>query len=173
MTLDTMDHFHSNYGETRQLFDTWARVWGAGGQASLHLHTLEGRARAMLDLQLGHPAAPRPGAPDVRGEGPGQPGPQHQHPQHHHQPAQPPHRRQRRCGPAAERRDAARRAAWWDRQQGARTPAAPAALPPEVLPTPAPLLPESRRRDGTPALPGPRPILLLATKRNASAPTHP
>ena len=66
MTLDTMDHFHSNYGEIRQLFDKWASVWGAGGPASLHLHTLEGMARAMLDPQLGHPSAPRPGAPDVR-----------------------------------------------------------------------------------------------------------
>ena len=51
MILDTMDHhlYHTNYGEMQQLFDTWTRVWTVGGQASLHLHTLEGRA---LDLDL-------------------------------------------------------------------------------------------------------------------------
>ena len=71
-------YHHTNYGEVCQLLNTWARVWGAGGQASRHLHTLDGRARVMLDLQLGHSVTPRPGAPDVSGEGPGQPGPQHQ-----------------------------------------------------------------------------------------------
>ena len=85
--------------EVWQLFNTWTRVWSAGGQASLHLHTLDNEARAVLDLQLGHLAPPRPGAPDVRGEGPGKPGPQHKHPQQPHPPAQPPHhRRQRWCG---------------------------------------------------------------------------
>ena len=50
--LTTMEHHnhHTNYGEISQLLDTWARVWGAGGKVSLHLHTLDGRARAMLDL---------------------------------------------------------------------------------------------------------------------------
>ena len=57
--------------EIRQLLDMLARAWGAGGQASLHLHTLDGRARALLDLQLGHPVAPHPEAPNVRGDGPG------------------------------------------------------------------------------------------------------
>ena len=61
--------------EVRQLFETCSMVWGEGGQASLFLYTLEGRARAMLDLQLDHTVAPCPGAPYVRGEGPGQPGP--------------------------------------------------------------------------------------------------
>ena len=86
MTLDTMDyhHCHSNYGEMRKLFDTWTRVWGAGGRASLHIHTLDSKARVVLVLRLGHLAAPRPGAPDVHVEGSGQPGPQHQHPQKPH-----------------------------------------------------------------------------------------
>ena len=62
---------HTNYGELRQLFETFTRVWEAGGQTSLHFHTQDGKARAMLEIQLGPPAAHRPGAPDVRGERPG------------------------------------------------------------------------------------------------------
>ena len=94
---------HSNYGELRQLFKTFTRVWKAGGQTSLHLHTQDGQARAMLDIQLGPPGDPRPGAPDVRGEGPGQDhGPQHLPHQGH----------PRRRGPSARVRDSARRAAW-------------------------------------------------------------
>ena len=69
---------HTNYGELRQLFETFTRVWEAGGNTSLHLHTLDGQARATLDIQLGPPADPRPEAPDVRGEGPcPSHGPQH------------------------------------------------------------------------------------------------
>ena len=94
---------NSNYGELRQLFETFTRVWKAGGQTSLHLHTQDGQARAMLDIQLGPPGDPRPGAPDVRGEGPGQDhGPQHLPHQGH----------PRRRGPSARARDSARRAAW-------------------------------------------------------------
>ena len=51
VNLDTMD-YHNNHGEIRQLLDTWARVWGAGGQAILHLHTLEGRARAKVFIPV-------------------------------------------------------------------------------------------------------------------------
>ena len=77
---------HTNYGELRQLFETFTRVWEAGGQTSLHFHTQDGQARAMLEIQLGPPAAPRPGAPDVRWEGPGpNPGPTHcPHPSQKH-----------------------------------------------------------------------------------------
>ena len=39
---------HTNYGELRQLFKTFTRVWEAGGQTSLHFHTLDGQARATL-----------------------------------------------------------------------------------------------------------------------------
>ena len=96
---------HTNYGELRQLFETFTRVWEAGGQTSLHLHTQDGKARATMDIQLGPPADPRPGAPDVRGEGPD---PSHG-PQHHMQPRQ---RRPQRRGPAARARDEVRRKAW-------------------------------------------------------------
>ena len=61
---------HTNYGELRQLFETFTRVWEAGGQTSLHLHTLDGQARATLDIQLGPSANPRPGAPGVERERP-------------------------------------------------------------------------------------------------------
>ena len=68
----------TNYGELRQLLETFTRVRKVGAQTSLHLHTQDGKSRATLDIQLGPPADPRPGAPDVRGEGPGTiPGPQH------------------------------------------------------------------------------------------------
>ena len=45
------------------MFETFTRVWGAGGQASLHLHTQDGRSRATLNIELGPTADPRPGAP--------------------------------------------------------------------------------------------------------------
>ena len=96
---------HTSYGELRHLFETFTRVWGAGGQASLHLHTQDGRSRATLNIELGPPADPHPGAPVVRGE---RPGPNHG-PQHHGQPRQ---QRPRRRGPAARSRDVARRTAW-------------------------------------------------------------
>ena len=62
---------HTNYGELRRLFETFTRVWEAGGQTTLHLHTQNGQTKAFLEIQLGALAAPRPGAPDVQGEGPG------------------------------------------------------------------------------------------------------
>ena len=40
---------HTNYGEFRQLFETFTRVWEAGGQTSLHLHTQNGQAKAFLE----------------------------------------------------------------------------------------------------------------------------
>ena len=57
---------HTSYGELRQLFETFTRVWGSGGQSSLHLHTQDDKSTATLHIQLGPPAAPRPGAPDAR-----------------------------------------------------------------------------------------------------------
>ena len=56
---------HSNAGELYQLFSTFNRVWGAGGHASLSLKTVDGKVSALLDIQLGNPADPRPGAPEV------------------------------------------------------------------------------------------------------------
>ena len=108
---------HTNYGELRQLFETFTRVWEAGGNTSLHLHTLDGHARATLDIQLGPPADPRPGAPDVRGEGPGP----SRGPQHHLQPRQ---RRPRRHGPAARARDEVRREAWLQEKENVQQSAA-------------------------------------------------
>ena len=99
---------HSNYGELRQLFETFTRVWEAGGQTSLHLHTKDGQARAMLELQLGPPGDPHPGAPDVRGEAPGPENGPHHYPHQQHP---------RRCGPAARARDAARRETWLRKKQ--------------------------------------------------------
>ena len=96
---------HTSYGELRQLFETFTRVWGAGGQATLHLHTPDGRSGATLNIELGPPATPRPGAPVVQEE---RPGPNHG-PQHHDHPRQ---QRPRRRGPADRARDVARCTAW-------------------------------------------------------------
>ena len=49
----------TNFGELRQLFETFIRVLEARGQTSLHFHTLDGQARTILEIQLGAPAAPR------------------------------------------------------------------------------------------------------------------
>ena len=53
---------HTNRGELALLFDTFCRVWGAGGQATLTTTTKDGQLQANLELQLGHPAEARPGA---------------------------------------------------------------------------------------------------------------
>ena len=106
---------HTCYGEMRQLFETFTRVWGSGGQGSLHLHTQDGKSRATLDIQLGPPADPRPGAPDVREDGPGPvPGPQHR--------PRPIQQHPRRHGPAAQAWDAARRKTWLMEKQKAAEP---------------------------------------------------
>ena len=52
---------HPNYCWLQQVFETFIRVWQAGGQASLHLHTQDGQARATLDIQLVPPGDHRPG----------------------------------------------------------------------------------------------------------------
>ena len=49
---------HTSYGELRQLFEIFARVWGSGGQASLHLHSQDSKSRATLNIELGPPADP-------------------------------------------------------------------------------------------------------------------
>ena len=111
---------HTNYGELRQLFETFTRVWEAGGPTSLHLHTLDGQARATLDIQLGPPAIPRPGAPEVPGDMPGppevpwdMPGLNHG-PKHHQEPI---HQRPRRRGPSSWACDAARREVWLHKKE--------------------------------------------------------
>ena len=119
---------HTSYEELRQLFETFTRVWGAGGQASLHLHTQGGRTRATLNIELGPPADPRPGAPVVRGERPGP----NNGPHHHHHP-----RQQRPCrrGPAARARDVARRTAWLQgKEQQAETERNSSEIDTEIFP---------------------------------------
>ena len=51
---------HTNHGELALIFDTFCRVWGAGGQATLTTRTEGGKLRANLELQLGSPATSRP-----------------------------------------------------------------------------------------------------------------
>ena len=50
---------HSNIGEVHQLLSTFNRVWGAGGEASLYLKTVDGKVSAVLEVQLGPPTFPR------------------------------------------------------------------------------------------------------------------
>ena len=57
--------FHSNIGEVHQLLSTFNRAWGAGGEASLSLKTVDGKVSAVLEVQLGPPTFPRPGAPEA------------------------------------------------------------------------------------------------------------
>ena len=53
---------HSNTAELYQLYSTFNRVWGAGGNAVLNLKTEDGKVTATLELQLGQPEDARPGA---------------------------------------------------------------------------------------------------------------
>ena len=50
-------------GSSPSFFDTYCRIWRAGGQASLTTSTKDGLVEANLKLQLGPPAAARAGAP--------------------------------------------------------------------------------------------------------------
>ena len=51
---------HTNHGELIRIFDTYCRVWGAGGQATLTTSTKGGLLTANLDIQLGPPTAACP-----------------------------------------------------------------------------------------------------------------
>ena len=107
---------HTNLQELRDVVSVFTRVWAAGHTAKLDLETQNGKLSLRLDLKLGaafeprpgalrKPGVPRPGDPEVRGEGPGlNHGTQRQ--------PQPSVRRPRHRGPAARARDAARRAEW-------------------------------------------------------------
>ena len=107
---------HTNWAEAAALYSTFARVWGKGGEASLHLKTQGGQLKAELSLSLGPPTHLRPGAPAPPPLFP-HPHPPHPHPQHP-QPVRDP-RQPRHRGPATRRRDQARLAAWRERRQGA------------------------------------------------------
>ena len=54
---------HTNQAELNQLYDTYCRVWAAGGQATLTTTSLGGKVTAKLDVELGQPTDARPGAP--------------------------------------------------------------------------------------------------------------
>ena len=120
---------HSNTGELNQLFSTFNRVWGAGGNASLNLKTVDGKVTALvgalLELQLGHPEDPRPGAK----------------PEAEPVAAYQPHARRHR-GPGRQARDNARRDAWRARRQ--ETLPSPQATPPPPPPPPPPIEPLRR-----------------------------
>ena len=103
---------HTNRGELQLLFDTFCRVWGAGGQATLTTTTQGGELKANLEIQVGSPSSPRPGAPPTSTSNaplsssqrfmPGHPGAV----AHHRRRRRPRHR-----GPAAKARSRARAAA--------------------------------------------------------------
>ena len=97
---------HTNVGELHQLISTFNRVWEAGGIASLSLKTVEGKVNAVLDIQLGHPSDPRPGAPEGKPHAAGG---------DHQQRGQ--RQRRRHRGPGRQARDNARREAWKKRRQ--------------------------------------------------------
>ena len=58
---------HTTYGELCQLFETFTKVWEAWRQTSLHHHTQNSQTKAFLEIQLGVPAAPRPGTQKLNG----------------------------------------------------------------------------------------------------------
>ena len=54
---------HTNCGELNQLYNTFCRVWAAGGQATLTTSSLDGKLTAKLEIELGQATGARPGAP--------------------------------------------------------------------------------------------------------------
>ena len=98
--------FHANRGELNQLYDTFCRVWAAGGQATLTTTSLEGQVTAKLDIKLGHPTSARPGAPPLHHSAANAFASQHQAPI-----SGAAHRRPCHRGPAAKAKSRARAAA--------------------------------------------------------------
>ena len=49
---------HTNRGELNQLYDTFCRVWAAGGQATLTTSSSEGRVTVKLELSWESPQVP-------------------------------------------------------------------------------------------------------------------
>ena len=133
---------HSNIGEVHQLLSTFNRVWGAGGEASLSLKTVDGKVSAVLEVQLGPPTFPRPGAPGARQQAAG--GTYQQSGQ----------RRRRRRGPGRQARDAARQEAWRKRrlesQPARQLPPIPAVETPADNIVPSPVKSPERQKDPGP-----------------------
>ena len=119
---------HTNRGELQLLFDTFCRVWGAGGQATLTTTTQGGKLKANLEIQVGSPSSLRPGAPPTSSTAfsssqrliPGHPGAV----AHHRRRRRPRHR-----GPAAKARSRARAAA----HQASLAAAASSTTPPVIM----------------------------------------
>ena len=86
------DGHHGPHQLCRAATALWDIYGWSGGQASLYLHTQDGMSRATLDIQLGPPAAPRPGAPSTAPSTPPCPPP---HRLRHHRPARKEQNRQR------------------------------------------------------------------------------
>ena len=103
---------HTNNGELNQLYATFNRIWGSGGKANLTLKTEDGNITAQLEIQLGSPTDPRPGAqPEAGIAGIVAAGAQ---------PLVQPlvrQRRRRHRGPGRQARDVARREAWRARKR--------------------------------------------------------
>ena len=132
---------HTNRGELNQLYDTFCRVWAAGGQATLTTTSLEGKVTAKLEIELGQPTGARPGAP-----------PRHMSSASQHQaPASGAARRPCHRGPAAKAKSRARAAAYQaakaaasaaQQSESESTPASPAPVgapstqPLNILPSP-------------------------------------
>ena len=131
---------HTNHGELFRIFDTFCRVWKAGGQATLTTSTEGGLLKANLDIQLGPPTAACPGAPPPHLQRqtawtspssstpvPGHPGAGSRR-----------HRRRRRHrGPAAKARSNARAAAHQASLAAAKVGTAPVPPPPPPPPPPS------------------------------------
>ena len=136
---------HSNIGEVHQLLSTFNRVWGAGGEASLSLKTVDGKVSAVLEVQLGPPASSCPGAPEAHQQAAGYVS---------QQLGQRCHRRRHR-GPGRQARDAARQEAWRKRrlesQPARQLPPIPAVETPADNIVPSPVKsPEKQNDPGQP-----------------------
>ena len=59
-------YIYMDHASPIQLFSTFNQVWEAGGDTSLYLKAVDGKVSAVLEVQLGPPSAPRPGAPVAR-----------------------------------------------------------------------------------------------------------
>ena len=123
---------HSNIGEVHQLLSTFNWVRGAGGEASLSLKTVDGKVSAVLEVQLGPPTFPRPGAPEAHQRAAGGAS------------QQPGQRRRRHRGPGRKARDAARQEAWRKRRMESQPPQhSPPPPPPPAVETPTGIIAQS------------------------------
>ena len=131
---------HTNHGELFRIFDTFCRVWRAGGQATLTTSTEGGLLKANLDIQLGPPTAACPGAhpPHLQRQTAWTPSSSSTPAPGHSGAGSRRHRRRRRHrGPAAKARSNARAAAHQASLVAAKAGTAP------VPPPPPPPLPPS------------------------------